>query len=151
MFTKDIFVYYGAGRQSSEKTTVLMGRVFIVVANGIAYLIALGRPPIFELATSYAFSGFAALSPMMIAALFWRRSTKWAALANTLWVAAWVGFVLYAEQHYHPGQVIWHAGATTIMSLGATGKLNLMNFTPVVPMTLGAAVLVILVSLITPP
>jgi len=152
MFTKDIFTYYGAGRQTSEKTTVLMGRVFIVIANGIAYLIALGRPPIFELATSYAFSGFAALSPMMIAALFWRRSTKWAALANTLWVAAWVGFVLFAEQHYHPGEVIWgKIGENPILFLTVTGKLSLMNFTPVVPMTLGAAVLVIIVSLITPP
>jgi hypothetical protein len=33
----------------------------------------------------------------------------------------------------------------------ATGKLSFLSFTPVVPMTLGAAILVVLVSLITPP
>ena len=38
---------------------------------------------IFELAIQYAFSGFAALSPLLVAALFWKGSTKWGALAVT--------------------------------------------------------------------
>ena len=146
MFTKDIYNYYGGGRVS-ERSTVVMGRAFILIANGIAYFIALGRPPIFELAVTYAFSGFAALAPMMIAALFWKRSTKWAALANTLWVAGWVIFMIYAEQHYKPNQEIFGH----LLYLNPTGKLTLgPGFTPVVPMTLGAAVLVWVVSLITP-
>lgn len=147
MFTKDVFTYYG-GARVSERQTVLMGRAFILIANGIAYLIALGQPPIFELAVTYAFSGFAALAPMMIAALFWKRSTKWAGLANTLWVAAWLVFMIYAEQHYKPGQaVLGH-----LAFINPAGKLTLwQNFTPVVPMTLGAAVLVWVVSLITRP
>jgi Na+/proline symporter len=147
MFTKDIFTYYGGGRVS-ERSTVVMGRAFILIANGIAYLIALSRPPIFELAVTYAFSGFAALAPMMIAALFWKRSTKWAALANTLWVAGWVVFMVYAEQHFKAGQPV----VGNLLFLGATGKLTMIGgFTPVVPMTLGAALLVVIVSLITPP
>jgi hypothetical protein len=147
MFTKDIFNYYGGGRVS-ERSTVIMGRAFILIANGIAYLIALGQPPIFELAVTYAFSGFAALAPMMIAALFWKRSTKWAALANTLWVAGWLVFMVYAEQHYKPGQTILGG----LAFINPAGKLTLwQNFTPVFPMTLGAAVLVWIVSLITPP
>jgi len=60
-------------------------------------VIALGKPPIFDLAVTYAFSGFAALAPMMIAALFWKRSTKWGALLVTLWVGTCVGFMVYAE------------------------------------------------------
>jgi Na+/proline symporter len=147
MFTKDIFNYYGHGRQMSERTVVHFGRAFIVIANGIAYIIALFRPPIFELAVTYAFSGFAALAPMMIAALFWRRSTKWAVLANTLWVMAWEGYMIFAEQHYHAGQHIWH----NILFMSPTGKLSFMNFTPVMPMTIGAAILVVVVSLITRP
>lgn len=146
MFTKDIFSYYGGGRVS-ERSTVIMGRAFILIANGIAYLIALGRPPIFELAVTYAFSGFAALAPMMIAALFWKRSTKWGALANTLWVAGWVLFMIYAEQHYKPGQAI----LGNLMFINPAGKLTLgAGLTPVVPMTLGAALLVWIVSLLTP-
>jgi Na+/proline symporter len=147
MFTKDVFTYYGGGRVS-ERATVNFGRAFILIANGIAYLIALGKPRIFDLAVTYAFSGFAALAPMMVAALFWKRSTKWAALANTLWVAAWLGFMVYAEQHYKPGQQIWGG----LAFINPAGKLALWhNFTPVVPMTLGAALLVWIVSLITPP
>jgi Na+/proline symporter len=146
MFTKDVFSYYG-GSRVTERQTVIMGRTFILIANGIAYVIALGQPPIFELAVTYAFSGFAALAPMMVAALFWKRSTKWAALANTLWVAAWLVFMIYAEQHFKPGQaVLGH-----LASINPAGKLTLwLGFTPVVPMTLGAALLVWLVSLITP-
>ena len=77
MFTKDIFDYYGGRKRFGEKGTVYMGRAFIIVANGIAYIVALFRPPIFELAVQYAFSGFAARRRSCIAALFWRRSTKW--------------------------------------------------------------------------
>ena len=147
MFTKDIYNYYGGANRIGEKSTVWTGRIFILVANGIAYLIALTRPPIFELAVTYAFSGFAALSPMMIAALFWKRSTKWAILANTLWVAGWVLFLIYAGQHYHPNDRI----LGQMLYIGPTGNLSFFGFTSVVPMTLGAALLVIFVSLITSP
>ena len=146
MFTKDIFTYYGGGQRVTASIRVVwMGRIFILVANGIAYLIALGRPPIFDLAVTYAFSGFAALSPMMIAALFWRRSTKWAALANTLWVAGWVIALVIIGQKYHAGE---HLVGNAIV-ISAAGNLSFWGFTSVVPMTLGAAILVIVVSLIT--
>ena len=55
----------------------------------VAYLIALTTPPsIFALATQYAFAGYAALTPLLVAALFWRGSTKWGALATALWSGA---------------------------------------------------------------
>ena len=38
------------------------------------------------MAIRFAFSGFAALAPVMLAALFWKRSTKYGALASVLWV-----------------------------------------------------------------
>jgi len=101
MFTKDVFTYYGGGRKMGEKSVVHMGRAFIVIINAVAYVIALGKPPIFDLAVTYAFSGFAALAPMMIAALFWKRSTKWGALLVTLWVGTCVGFMVYAEGFHH--------------------------------------------------
>ena len=65
-----------------------MGRAFVVVLTVLAYVVALRAPEsIFALAIQYAFTGFAALSPLLVAALFWRGSTKWGALASTLWVA----------------------------------------------------------------
>ena len=66
---------------------VQTGRLFIVIITIIAYAIALRAPEtIFELASQYAFSGYAALSPLLFAALFWRGSTKWGALVSTVWV-----------------------------------------------------------------
>ena len=59
-----------------------------------AYVVAMNAPAnIFELAIQYALSGYAALSPLLIAALFWRRSTKWGALAVALWTAAAVAAI----------------------------------------------------------
>ncbi len=87
MFTKDIFDHYGGREKFGEKSSILFARGFIVLVTVVAFLIALAKPQsIFELAVRFAFSGFAALAPIMVAALFWKRSTKWGALAATIWV-----------------------------------------------------------------
>jgi Na+/proline symporter len=92
-------------------------------------VIALRAPQgIFDLAVQYAFSGYSALSPLLVAALFWRRSTKWGALAVTLWVAF---AVTYTSQV--PGALAWY------------------GLLPVVPMTLISCGLMVVVSLVTPP
>src|SRR5688500_13550270 len=85
MFTEDVFAFYGGKRRFGEAVQVQTGRIFIVLITMFAYVVALQAPEsIFELAIQYAFSGFAALSPLLIGALFWRGSTKWGALAVTL-------------------------------------------------------------------
>jgi sodium/proline symporter len=76
----------------------------------------------------YAFSGYAALSPLLVAALFWKRSTKWGALAVTLWTAA---SVIYTARV--PGALAWY------------------GLMPVVPMTLISCALMFVVSLATRP
>ncbi|WP_394793881.1 sodium:solute symporter [Armatimonas sp.] len=91
MFTEDLFAYYGGRKKYGQKGEVVAGRAFIVAICVVSYLIALqlkDQAGIFELAIRFAFSGFAALAPIMLAALFWKRSTKWGALAACLWVVA---------------------------------------------------------------
>jgi SSS family solute:Na+ symporter len=91
MFTKDVFAHYGGREKFGERRSVHFARGFIVVVTVIAYLVALAlkdKQGIFEIAIRYAFSGFAAMAPVMVAALFWKRSTKWGALAATIFVAA---------------------------------------------------------------
>src|SRR4028119_835821 len=93
IFTEDIFAYYGGKERFGDKAQVWTGRAFVVGITTVAYLIALAlkdKAGIFELAIRFAFSGFAALAPIMLAALFWKRSTKWGALAASLWVAGCV-------------------------------------------------------------
>jgi SSS family solute:Na+ symporter len=98
MFTRDIYTHYGGREKYGEKAAVYFARAFILIVTVIAYLVALylkEKQGIFEIAVRFAFSGFAAMSPVMIAALFWKRSTKWGALASTLFVAATlIGFAL---------------------------------------------------------
>ncbi|MDQ3487870.1 MAG: sodium:solute symporter family protein, partial [Acidobacteriota bacterium] len=88
MFTEDVFTFYGGTARFGEGVQIQTGRLFVVLLTILAYAIALRAPQgIFDLAVQYAFSGYSALSPLLVAALFWRRSTKWGALAVTLWVA----------------------------------------------------------------
>ena len=129
MFTEDVFAYYGGTSRFGERVQVQTGRAFVVLLTVTAYLVALRAPQtIFDLAVQYAFSGYAALSPLLVAALFWRRSTKWGALAVTLWVAAAVGYTARV-----PGGLAW------------------FGLLPVVPMTLISAALMVAVSLVTRP
>ncbi len=134
---------------------VQTGRAFVVLLTILAYLVALRAPEtIFEIAIQYAFSGFAALSPLMIAALFWRGSTKWGALASTVWVALAVAFVAFFQQTVPapppgPPVVYWSLGGTEVLARTAGGT-SVFGFLPVVPMVLVSALLMFVVSKLTP-
>ena len=154
MFTEDVFAFYGGKRRFGEAVQVHTGRIFIVIITLVAYAVALRAPEtIFELAIQYAFSGFAALSPLLMAALFWKGSTKWGALAVTLWTAAAVVAVA-VFQHAVPAPapgpplVAWAVGGTEVLSRTPGGSA-VFGFMPVVPMVLVSALLMLVVSLLT--
>jgi SSS family solute:Na+ symporter len=129
MFTEDVFTFYGGKTRFGEHVQVQTGRLFVVILTLIAYAVAMRAPQgIFDLAVQYAFSGYSALSVLFFAALFWKRSTKWGALAVALWVACAVAYTATT-----PGALAW------------------FGLMPVVPMTLIAAALMVLVSLLTRP
>ena len=103
MFTKDIFGHYGGREKYGEKGSVIFARIFVVLVTIVAYFIALVTPlSIFELAVRFAFTGFAAMAPVMVAALFWKRSTKWGALASTLWVAFCLAGTMWLQSYSDP-------------------------------------------------
>jgi SSS family solute:Na+ symporter len=207
MFTKDIFAYYGGTEKYGEKGMVSFARIFVIIVTVIAYFIALAKPTsIFELAIRFAFSGYAALAPVMIAALFWKRSTKYGALASTVWVAFCMVFVGYLTNISDaiapkpptpaaitrqprgeaptgaPSQVAQAPdnkptasptkgtpagakpggkpkGPAQVQIFPALGntflrsptQVTVFGFLPVVPMVLGSALLMIIVSLLTRP
>ncbi|HYJ88966.1 MAG TPA: sodium:solute symporter family protein [Pyrinomonadaceae bacterium] len=154
MFTEDVFAHYGGKRRFGETVQVMTGRIFVVLLTLFAYAVALRAPEtIFELAIQYAFSGFAALSPLLIAALFWKGSTKWGALASTLWVAAAVVAVAVFQQVVPapapgPSLVYWSLGGTEIISR-TPGGTAVYGFMPVVPMVIISALLMFVVSKLT--
>jgi SSS family solute:Na+ symporter len=129
MFAEDVFAYYGGREKFGEAAQVATGRAFVVLVTLAAYAIALvAQPAIFGLAVQYGFSGFAALAPLLVAALFWKRSTKWGALAVTIWTAAGV-----------------------VVSGLMPPTWTIYGYMPVVPMVIGSCVLMAAVSLLTAP
>jgi len=87
MFTQDIVRHYGFHDRMSERTQILVGRIFIVGILAATYALSLvTNRSIFKLGV-WCFTGFASLFPVVAAALFWRRSTKWGAFAATATVA----------------------------------------------------------------
>ena len=154
MFTEDVFAFYGGKRRFGEAVQVQTGRIFIVLITLFAYVVALQAPEtIFELAIQYAFSGYAALSPLLVAALFWKGSTKWGALAVALWTAATVTAVAVLQEMVPapapgPATILWAPGGINVLSR-TPGGTAIFNFLPVVPMVIGSAFLMIVVSLLT--
>lgn len=149
MFSEDIFTFYEGKERFGETAQVITGRIFVIVLTVIAYIIAQRFPqPIFDLAVQYAFSGFAALSPLLAAALFWRRSTKWGALASTLWTACAVIFVAVFQSLVTTPKAVWTFGGVEVLTRTPAGT-SVFGLMPVVPMTIISALLMIVVSSMT--
>jgi len=154
MFTEDVFTFYGGKLRFGESAQVRTGRMFVVLFTLVAYVIAMRAPQsIFDLATQYAFAGFAALTPLLVAALFWKGSTKWGALASTVWTAAAVLGVAVLQAVVPapaPGGAVAvvSAGGIEVIVRGAAGT-TVLGFLPVVPMTIISALLMVVVSKLT--
>ncbi|MDA7537865.1 sodium:solute symporter family protein [Akkermansiaceae bacterium] len=127
MFTNDI-VLHNSKKTYTDKQTIFMARAFIVAIVLIIYLISLvllqqEKQHIFSLAI-WSFSGFAALTPLVIAALYWKRATKTGAYACVISVfVSWVIFFSMSgfggELHIlggvTPAAIMWFIGATAMI------------------------------------
>ena len=116
----------------SEAAQVRAGRFFVAAVLAVTFLLSIVIDrSIFRLGV-WSFTGFAALFPLVIAALYWRRSTRQGALASVLTAAAaWIYFL--ARAWSEPGYTV-----------GGTGLM------PVVVITAAAAFALVAVSLLTP-
>jgi SSS family solute:Na+ symporter len=133
MFTHDVVRHYGFHDAMSERAQVLSGRLFVSGILLVTYLISLvAHRSIFRLGV-WSFSGFAALFPLVVAAVYWKRSTKAGATASTVSVVLlWFGFFLRG----------WNDPTYTV------GGLGIM---PVAVMVLVSSVVLVAVSLMTRP
>jgi solute:Na+ symporter, SSS family len=151
MFTEDVFAYYEGKARFGESVQVQTGRAFVVLLTIVAYAIALRVPQsIFDLASQFAFAGYSALSPLLVAALFWKKSTRWGALAVTVWTAVAVLGVAVLQAVVPappPGTVapVWSIGGTDVIARIAAGT-TVFGLLPVVPMTLVSVLLMYVVS-----
>ena len=158
MWAEDVYRYYG-GR--SETGRVWSARIFVILCTVAAYAIAMAvrqYANIFSLAVQYAFTGYSALAPVMVACLFWRRSTKWGALASTLFVAfcligmTWVQYATVGRAPATPALPPVALDGWGILYREFSGlAVTQDRFHPVLPVTVGSALLMWVVSLLTPP
>jgi len=111
MFTKDIVLHYGYHHKMTDRQQILSGRLFVVAILVITYLLSLvTRATIFSMGT-WSFTGFAGLLPLIVAALYWRRSTKVGAFASVFTVA--ILWTYFFSQGF--GRPDYTVGGTGIM------------------------------------
>jgi len=133
MFTHDIVRHYGLHDRMTEKQELLVGRLFVSLILAITFGLSLVTArSIFKLGI-WTFTGFASLFPIVVAALFWKRSTRQGAIASVVTVAVlWTWFFL-------------RAGNDPDYSVGGTGLMP-------VAVTLAASTAALcIVSLMTRP
>jgi SSS family solute:Na+ symporter len=133
MFTTDVVVRYAGPNRFSDKQKIFLARSFIVAIVAITYLLSLlDVPRVFTLGV-WCFSGFAALFPLIVAALYWRRLTAPGAYAAVLaTVATWIYFFAESDYGRNPNFAVW-------------------GMQPVAPMVLASLGAMVLVSLVTRP
>lgn len=93
LFTQDIVSHYGFHNHMTERQQILYGRIFVSLVLLIIYGISLiSNRSIFRLGI-WSFTGFAGLFPVVVAALYWKRSTKYGAFASVISVIVlWIYF-----------------------------------------------------------
>jgi SSS family solute:Na+ symporter len=109
MFTHDIVRHYGFKNKMSEKQQIFFGRLFVVIILALTFCLSLvSNRSIFKLGT-WSFTGFTALFPIVVAALYWKRSTKYGALAAVVTVAVtWIYF--FVQGWENPGYTVGGSG-----------------------------------------
>ncbi len=86
IFSNDILAHYVGHDRVTDKQRVLAGRVFVIAIVIITYVLGLylaESRSVFNIGV-WCFTGFASLSPLVFAALYWKRATKLGAYASIL-------------------------------------------------------------------
>lgn len=144
MFTNDLVLpLYGKDR-FTDSQKVFMGRAFIVFIVAVTYFISILNPAhVFDLGV-WCFSGFSALFPLVLAAVYWKRVTRQGAMASIIATAV-VWLPLFWDDLFNKGdKVFGHMDPVTKEYLVA-------GVMPVTFTVLASALALVVVSLMTPP
>lgn len=145
MFTHDVVDHYGARDRMTDAQRLFTGRVFVIIVVLVSWLLALwlqASRPIFSLAI-WCFSGFSALFPLVFAALYWKRATKWGAYAS---VIAGLGLGVYYYVTIGMSAVGRGEPQVDLRLFGLHAEV-----VPALPMVVVAALAMYVVSLLTQP
>lgn len=109
LFTQEVAGRTRFGRDMSEAQQVRLGRILVVSILVLIYGLSLiANRSIFKLGV-WSFTGFAALFPLVVAALYWRRSNKTGAWCSVVTVAGlWLYY--FARGWQSPNYTIGGSG-----------------------------------------
>ncbi len=145
IFNNDIVTHYLGKENVSDQRQVLFTRLFIIGIVAITYLLSLGNVRSVFAMGVWCFSGFSALFPIVVAALYWRGLTAAGAISGIFAaITSWC--------------ILFYQGMQVPISEGGLSKFVLYlplggesyEIMPVVVMIASSAVTMIVVSLITP-
>ncbi len=133
MFANDLVLHYGGRERFSDRQTVWLARLFIVLIVAVTYVFSLrAQQGVFWLGV-WCFSGFASLFPLVFASLYWKRLTKAGGYACVLATAAtWTTF--FVQSNY-----------------GENSNFTVAGMMPVAVMITCSTVAMVIVSLVTRP
>jgi len=139
MFTNDIVDRFMGKNRLSDRVQVALTKCFIVAIVATTYWISLSNhPSIFWLGV-WCFSGFAALFPIVFAALYWKRLTAAGAFSGIVATIVCWGYLFY--------QSGWGSNVNYKIPIPFTG----IEILPVTPILFCSAVSMVLTSWLTPP
>lgn len=122
IFTNDI-VLHNSEKEYSERQIVFIARGFIIAIVALTYTLSLfSINNVFDMAI-WSFSGFAALTPLVLGALYWKGATRHGAMASIIasmgtwfyffWKSGWGGE--YTVGGVMPAAIAWLAGAVALI------------------------------------
>lgn len=125
MFTHDIVKHHGLHDRMGDRLEILVGRGFVAGVLGVTFALSLViDQSIFRLGI-WSFSGFAALTPIFVAALYWRRSTAAGAGASLAVTAVlWIGFLVRGWSE--PGYTVGGSGLMPVVVILGASTLALL-------------------------
>jgi len=126
IFTNDIVARYVSREKIDDGKRILYGRLFVIGVVLAAYLIGLTDPgSVFDMGV-WCFTGFATLSPVLFASLYWKRCNKQGAIVSVLVSAVlWLGFLPRVLAQKETGEEFLLGGAmpVALMVLSSTAAL----------------------------
>ena len=127
MLTRDVFRRF-IKKDASQREEFVLGKALVILLALVGLALALTSvETLFETLTKTTFTGLAVLFPTTVAALYWRRVTKWGCIASIV-----AGEATYAGFYYGIVPASWTGG-----------------FLSVVPVIIVAVIVLITVSLAT--
>ena len=127
MFTRDVVGRWRwrRGRPFPERVQVVVGRLFVAAVLVAAWALSLAADRSLFRIGVWAFTGFAGLLPLLLAALFWRRSTAAGGIASILTaLGLWAWFL--SRGWGDPGYTVGGTGLMPVVVVLAGSTLAMV-------------------------